>query len=41
VDTGLKVVWHKFGTPAERQAGEIVPDVPTLVTKLRDEAKVI
>ena len=41
LDTSPKVVWHKFGTPAERQAGEIVADVPTLVAKLRDEAKVI
>ncbi len=41
VDTELKVVWHEFATPPERQAGEMVPDVPTLVTKLRDEAKVI
>jgi len=41
LETSLKVVWHKFGTPTERQAGEIVPDVATLVTKLRDEAKVI
>ena len=41
IDTALKVVWHKFETPAERKSGEIVPDVPTLVGKLRDEAKVI
>ncbi len=41
LDVAPKVVWHKFATPADRQAGEIVPDVPTLVAKLRDEAKVI
>ncbi|MBN2495824.1 MAG: electron transfer flavoprotein subunit beta/FixA family protein [Deltaproteobacteria bacterium] len=35
------VVWHGFSTPPERKAGEMVPDVPTLVAKLRDEAKVI
>ncbi len=41
LDTGLKVVWHQFTTPADRQAGEMVPDVATLVAKLRDVAKVL
>jgi electron transfer flavoprotein beta subunit len=41
LDVATKVVWHTFSEPASRQAGEIVPDVATLVTKLRDEAKVI
>jgi electron transfer flavoprotein beta subunit len=41
VDTALKVVWHGLAEPAQRKAGEMVPDVPTLVAKLRDEAKVI
>ncbi len=41
VDTQLKVVWHKMTEPAERQAGVRVPDVATLVAKLRDEAKVL
>lgn len=41
VDTAPKVVWHKFSTPADRKAGIKVSDVPTLVAKLRDEAKVI
>jgi electron transfer flavoprotein beta subunit len=41
VDTSPKVVWHGFSEPAERKAGIIVEDVPTLVAKLRDEASVI
>jgi len=41
VDTTLKVKWHGMSEPPERQAGIKVPDVPTLVEKLRDEAKVI
>jgi electron transfer flavoprotein beta subunit len=41
VDTKPKVVWHKFSEPASRKAGIKVPDVPTLVEKLRNEAKVI
>jgi len=41
VDTNRKVVWHTFSEPPVRQAGIMVPDVPTLVAKLRDEAKVI
>ncbi|NMB74381.1 MAG: electron transfer flavoprotein subunit beta/FixA family protein [Myxococcales bacterium] len=41
VDTKPKVVWHKFSEPASRKAGIKVPDVPTLVQKLRNEAKVL
>jgi electron transfer flavoprotein beta subunit len=41
LDTALKVVWHKFSEPPERKAGIKVPDVPTLVSKLKDEAKVL
>jgi len=41
LDAKLKVVWHTFKAPPERKAGIKVPDVPTLVAKLRDEAKVI
>lgn len=41
VDTQPKVLWHKLSEPAKRKAGIKVPDVPTLVKKLRDEAKVI
>ncbi len=41
VDTKPKVVWHKFSEPASRKAGIKVPDVPTLVEKLRNEAKVL
>lgn len=41
VDTTRKVVWHAFSEPPVRKAGIMVPDVPTLVAKLRDEAKVI
>jgi electron transfer flavoprotein beta subunit len=39
VDTAPKVIWHGFVEPPARKAGIMVPDVPTLVTKLRDEAK--
>ncbi|RME29336.1 MAG: electron transfer flavoprotein subunit beta/FixA family protein [Deltaproteobacteria bacterium] len=41
VDANPRVVWHKFSEPPARKAGIKVPDVPTLVAKLRDEAKVI
>jgi len=41
LDAQPKVKWHKFQAPPERKAGIKVPDVPTLVAKLRDEAKVI
>jgi electron transfer flavoprotein beta subunit len=41
LDTKPRVVWHKFTEPASRKAGIKVPDVPTLVQKLRNEAKVI
>lgn len=41
LDVTPQVVWHNFVTPAERKSGEMVADVPTLVAKLRDEAKVI
>jgi len=41
VDAQPKVKWHKFQAPPERKAGIKVPDAPTLVAKLRDEAKVI
>jgi electron transfer flavoprotein beta subunit len=41
VDAAPKVKSLKVGEPPARKAGQIVPDVPTLVKKLHDEAKVI
>jgi electron transfer flavoprotein beta subunit len=41
LDLKPRVVWHKFSEPAGRKAGIKVPDVPTLVAKLHNEAKVI
>ncbi|HUU00553.1 MAG TPA: electron transfer flavoprotein subunit beta/FixA family protein [Myxococcota bacterium] len=41
LDTGARMVWHTFLEPPVRKAGIKVPDVPTLVAKLRDEAKLI
>ncbi len=41
IDSDPKVVWHGFAEPPVRKAGIMVPDVVTLVAKLRDEAKVI
>lgn len=41
VDVSLKVKVLKLSPPPERKAGMMVPDVATLVQKLRDEAKVI
>ena len=41
VDITPKVVWHEMLEPAVRKAGIMVEDVPTLVKKLQDEAKVI
>lgn len=41
IDTQPLVKWHRFSEPASRKAGIKVPDVPTLVQKLRTEAKVI
>lgn len=41
VDTKPRVIWHKLSEPAERKSGIKVPDVPTLITKLRDDAKVL
>jgi len=41
LDTTPKVVWREFSEPPARKAGIMVPDVATLVTKLRDEAKVL
>jgi len=41
VDTSLKVKVVKFTPPAGRKAGILVPDVPTLVAKLKSEAKVL
>jgi len=36
-----RVVWHQMAEPPQRKSGEMVPDVPTLVAKLRDEAKAL
>ena len=41
VDTTPKVVWHGLKEPPERKAGVRVPDVATLVQKLKDEVKLI
>jgi electron transfer flavoprotein beta subunit len=41
VDTALKVRVLKLLPPTERKSGQIVPDVATLVKKLREEAKVL
>jgi electron transfer flavoprotein beta subunit len=41
VDTSLKVKVLKLSPPAGRKAGVMVPDVPTLVQKLKNEAKVL
>jgi len=41
IDVQPLVKWHRFSEPASRKAGIKVPDVPTLVEKLRSEAKVI
>ncbi|MGI5863562.1 MAG: electron transfer flavoprotein subunit beta/FixA family protein [Myxococcales bacterium] len=41
VDTALKVKVLRLSPPPERKGGEMVPDVATLVRKLREEAKVI
>jgi len=40
-DTALKVKIVKMEAPPTRKGGTMVPDVPTLVQKLRSEAKVI
>jgi electron transfer flavoprotein beta subunit len=41
VDPGLKVKTLSYGQPPSRKAGVKVPDVDTLVGKLKNEAKVI
>jgi electron transfer flavoprotein beta subunit len=41
VDATPKVKSIKVAEPPARKAGQIVPDVPTLVKKLHEEAKVI
>lgn len=41
VDVTPRVTFVKMTEPASRKAGVKVPDVPTLIQKLRDEAKVI
>jgi len=41
VDVTAKVVVKGFEAPPERAAGMIVPDVATLVQKLKDEAKAL
>ncbi len=41
VDVSPRVVVTGFEAPPERAAGMIVPDVATLVAKLKDEAKVL
>ena len=41
IDTAPRLVTLKVEEPAKRQAGTMVPDVATLVDKLRNEAKVI
>lgn len=40
-DSGLRIAYHKFELPPARQAGVKVKDVPELVTRLKNEAKVI
>ena len=40
-DTNLRIAYHKFELPPARQAGVKVKDVPELVTRLKNEAKVI
>ncbi|MEL6548203.1 MAG: electron transfer flavoprotein subunit beta/FixA family protein, partial [Myxococcota bacterium] len=40
-DATSRVKIQKLAPPAERKAGEIVPDVSTLVEKLKNEAKVL
>ncbi|MBN2358922.1 MAG: electron transfer flavoprotein subunit beta/FixA family protein [Deltaproteobacteria bacterium] len=41
VDVKPKVLVKRFEEPAQRKAGVRVPDVPTLVAKLKDEAKAL
>ena len=41
VDVAPKIVVQKLSMPPSRKAGIKVPDVPTLVQKLKAEAKVI
>jgi len=41
VDVAPRLKTLKVSEPAQRKAGVRVPDVATLVAKLRDEAKVI
>ncbi len=41
VDIAPKITVKRFTAPPERQAGEMVPDVPTLVDKLANEAKAL
>ncbi len=41
IDTALKVKVTAFDEPAQKLAGQKVPDVATLVTKLKTEAKAI
>ena len=41
IDTGLKVKDIAYEEPSAKQAGQKVPDVATLVTKLKTEAKAI
>lgn len=40
-ETGLKVTYHKFEPPPARKAGIKVKDVAELVSKLKNEAKVL
>lgn len=40
-DEGLKVVYHKYEPPPARKAGVRVKDVSELVSKLKNEAKVL
>jgi len=41
VDTAVKVKVIKLSPPPTRKAGAMVPDVATLVNKLKTEAKVL
>jgi len=41
VDVAPRIQTLKVAEPPERRAGVIVPDVATLVAKLKNEAKVI
>ena len=41
VDTATATTYVNFALPEARKAGEFVEDVPELVSKLQNEAKVL